>query len=133
MKTKAIRKNAKYEGSEAQEETAAPVTEAKISAMDKFAQKLEAKKVGFLAVMLECDAPDVKEDMHRATIKKALDLVNAVNAKLALAAKVKAERTCGKDALKAFVSEQNDTLKSVDAIPKKLTEVLSDISDSRTG
>ena len=71
--------------------------------------------------------------MHRTTIKKALALVNAVNAKLALAAKVKAERTCGKDALKAFVSEQNDTLKSVDAIQKKLTEVLSDISDSRTG
>ena len=107
-----------------------PLGDSKIVALSKIKGNLQAKKVEFTAVMLEADAPDVKADMPRATIKKATDLMQSIDIKLALLAKAETDKKAPKEALKTLVAGQSDTMKSIDSIVKQLNNLISDINES---
>ena len=108
-----------------------PLGAGKIVALSKIKEKLQAKKVEFTAVMLEADAPDMKADMPRATIKKATELMQSIDIKLALLAKAETDKKAPKEALKTLVAEQSDTMKSIDFIVKQLNNLISDITESK--
>ena len=109
------------------------MTGAKLANMEKLSGKLEEKKLGLAAVMLEAEAPDMVEDMPKATLKKAKELLKTLDERLAFCAKVKQENQGGKEAIKTFFSSQADTIKNIDFTVKQLNDILSDITDSREG